>query len=873
MARPTRRTQPRSRPRTNRLTKDVRAQTIDLHFELDPEQKRFRGDARYALVLDKRRRSLELHSADLRISAVRLRVGGDVLTPRVEIDPERETLTLHFDRMLPADAVRLELRFEGRVRNDLRGLYRSTDASEPWLATQLCPTDARRLFPCFDEPEWKAQYRIRVTAPADQTVISNAPVDFEEKTEDGRKWVQFERTPPLSSYLVAVAVGPFEASPTLMSGSTAIRVWTLPGKQSLAAFAREAAGECLGRLERWFDMAHPYPKLDLVALPDFAFGAMENAGAVFFRDSILLLDAAASSAEDRKRAGEVIAHELSHMWFGNLVTMSWWNDLWLNESFATWMAYEIVDAWQPDWRIWLDFAHRREAALEVDALASSHPIAPRIRSAQEAHENFDAITYTKGASVLRMLEGFLGHETFREGIRLYIRRHRERAAKAADLWAALGEVSGEKIEEIVSPWTLRTGYPLISIRRIEKDGLGLIELRQHRFLALPRRDAASKMRWTIPWVGRIGRGEGKDARAQKHLLSRARDRMADHGAELTWVYGNAGEAGFFRVEHGVAEIEDLLANLGCLSPLERIGFVGHQWALARAGQSPIASLLDLIAALGVEDDPDVLRAVEGVLVRLARRCAVSRGSDIEERLRAWVAVYYGGQVDDLGFDARPDEDERTRMRRARILSIVGLFARATPVLHEGEVRCARHLATGVALPPELADDIVRIAASVGDISLHATFVERARRATTPQTRRRMLLALAEFDAPRTLAASFSAALDPGLAPAADRAALWTALLAHPATATATWQRLQKSWRRLEKEMPPILLARLAASTADALPFDALPGIQAFFEEHPLAAGSRILRQVAEEMTIAKRFAKRSGREFETYLVGSADTSC
>jgi puromycin-sensitive aminopeptidase len=854
----------------------VRAQAIDLHFELDPAQTRFRGEARYTLHLDKRRRSLELHAADLRVSAVRLRIGGELLTPRLEVHPENETILLHFDRLLPADAVRLELRFAGRVRRDLRGLYRSTDETEPWLATQLCPTDARRFFPCFDEPEWKAQYRIRVTAPRDQTVISNAPVDFEEELEDGRKLVQFERTPPLSAYLIAVAVGPFEASPTLASGSTSIRVYTLPGRQKLAAFAREAAGECLARLERFFDMAHPYPKLDLVALPDFAFGAMENAGAVFFRDSILLLDAAEATPEDRKRAAETIAHELSHMWFGNLVTMSWWNDLWLNESFATWMAYEIVDSWQPAWRIWLDFAHRRETALEVDALASSHPIAPRIRSAEEAHENFDAITYTKGASVLRMLAGYLGHESFREGIRLYIRRHRERAARASDLWAALGEVSGEPIEAIVSPWTLQTGYPLVSLRRGEKDGIGVIELRQQRFLALPRpaSRAGSKATalWTIPWVGRIGRGEGKDARAQKHLLVKSRGHTPSHGAELTWIYGNAGEAGFFRVEHGDSECADLLANLPCLSPLERIGFVGHQWALARAGRVPIARLLDLIAALGVEDDPDVLRAVEDVLVRLGRRLARSRGDEVEERLRAWVAVYYGGQVDRLGFDARPGDEERTRMQRGRILSIVGLFARATPVLRECEARCAQHLASGLALAPELADEIVRCAASVGDAALQRRFIEAARRATTPQTRRRMLFALAEFDARGTLAASIAAALDPELASAGDRAGLWAALLARPHTAPGTWRRLQRAWPRLEKQMPPILLARLAASTAEALPHDALPEIRAFFDAHPLAAGGRVLRQVAEEMAISKRFEARAGRDFEAYLAGSADAS-
>ena len=858
-------TKKRARPAA-RLSPHVRPTTIDLHFELDPNQKTFRGKAGYDLRLDKRIRKLEIHAVGLRISAVRLRLGTEILKARVEVRPESETVVLHFDCLLPAKPVRLELNFRGRVRSDLRGLYRSVDEKQPWLATQLCPTDARRFFPCFDEPGIKARYRIRVTAPSDQTVLSNAPVQFEENAGAGRKTVHFESTPPLSSYLIAVAVGPFEASPPRMVGSTAIRVHTLPGRQGLASFAREAAAESLTRLERWFDMTHPYPKLDLLALPDFAFGAMENAGAVFFRDSILLLDAAEASQEDRKRAGEVIAHELSHMWFGNLVTMAWWNDLWLNESFATWMAYEIIDAWQPDWRIWLDFAHRRENALETDALASSHPIAPRIRSAEEAHENFDAITYTKGASVLRMLAGYLGHEVFQRGIRLYIRRHREGTATASDLWAALDEVSGVPVEEIISPWTQQTGYPLVSVQRRERKGRGVIELAQERFLALPKRKAKTKKAgalWRIPWVGR--RGGADDAGALKHLFAKSRDQIPGHGAELSWVYGNAGEAGFFRVAHGESEREDLLANLPSLSPQERIGFVGHQWALARGGRIPISDLLDLVAALGVDEDPDVLFAVESVLSRLGRRLAASRGPDVEERLRAWVLVHFGGQVDRLGFEAGPNDDARRRLQRARIFSIVGHFAGADAICRECVSRCAHHFSTGEALPSELGDEIVRIAASLGGESLHELLCASTRDARTPQARQRTLFALAEFDQPKMIRASLAASLDASLAPIPDRAALLAALLARPTTAPATWRHLKKVWPRLEKQLPPILLARLAAATADALPLGSAAEISDFFERHPLAAGSRVLRQIAEEMEISKRFEARAGSDLEAYL--------
>ncbi len=852
-------------PSKNRLSPDLRPQSAELRFELDPRKPGFRGEVRYAVQLDRATRTIELHAAELAVSRAVARCNGKVVKARIELQPEREVVRLDFGKPLAAGAVRLELSFRGRVRRDLRGLYRSTDRESPWLATQLCPTDARRFFPAFDEPALKLRYRIAATVPSDQTVISNSPIEFEEEAGRGKKTVHFAPTPPLSAYLIAIAVGPFESSPALHVGPTPIRVFTLPGQQALASFAREAAAESLARLERWFEMPHPYEKLDLLALPDFAFGAMENAGAVFFRDSVLLLDAGQASPAELHRSAETIAHELSHMWFGNLVTMAWWNDLWLNESFATWMAYEILEGWQPDWRVWHEFAHRREEALEQDALATSHPIAPPIRSAREAHENFDAITYTKGASVLRMLERYLGSELFREGIQLYLRRHRERHATAADLWAALSEVSDQPVEKIIAPWTLQTGFPLVRVERQNDDGRDSITLRQERFAAGPGPSRIPVARWPIPWVGRVGRGSDGNARAIRHLFAKARDTASGQGAALTWIYGNAGEAGFFRTLHGESEWEDLLAERVNLSPLERIGLVGNQWALARAGREPLGKLLDLVASLGDDDDPDVLAAVERVLTRLLQRVAVRRSPDVEARLRAWVAIYFGGQIDQLGLEPSDRDDLSRRERRARVFAIVGRIGRAGSVREHCVQQTARALAGGAPLAPELADESVRIAASQGGAALHKTLVHAARSAATPQSRRRWLLALAEFPAPGELAKSLAATVDPSLAPAVDRAALVAALLARAGTAEASWRHLQKVWRKLEREWPPILLARVAGGTSASLAPEHEREIGAFFTAHPLAAGPRTLRQIREELGHARRYEPLLGRQLEAYL--------
>ena len=869
-----------ARSKTTRLSEFVRPETIDLHFHLDPGQKTFHGRGRYTLQLEKRTRKLELHCAQLRISKVRLRVATTVLRPRVESRPESESVVLHFDRLVPTGSVCLELDFRGRVRNDLRGLYRSVDDEAPWLATQLCPTDARRFFPCFDEPGIKARYTIHVTTAKGQTVLSNAPIEAEEDHDGDRKTVHFEATPPLSAYLIAVAVGPFVATPIRKSGSTPIRVYTLPGRQELAGFALDTAHEGLTRLETWFGMEHPYAKLDLVALPDFAFGAMENAGAVFFRDSVLLLDSKEASFEARKRAAETIVHEISHMWFGNLVTMAWWNDLWLNESFATWMAYEIIEQWQPDWQIWLDFAHRREEALTIDALASSHPIAPIIRNAEEAHENFDAITYTKGACVLRMLESFIGSEVFRDGIRLYIDRYRESAASASDLWTALSEASGLPIEKIVAPWTVQTGYPLISLRRSTKDGSQGLALEQQRFLARPARASrktsargrstkpnrpSTGQRWQIPWIGHGERRKGNEVVQMNHLLVHLQSHIPAEIDDLSWIYGNAREAGFFRIEHGESELRDLIESLPALSSLERVGFLGHQWALARAGRGSISQLLDLVSALGKDEDPDVLFAVASVLDRLSQRLAPSRGRQVEARFRNWIATHFEEQIIELGVQPSSSESLRARLRRVQLFRILGPIAETDAVLEYCASRVAEFFSSGQPLSAELGDEIIRIAASRGNADLHQLLCAATRESATPQARRRMLFGLAEFESPSLLRASFKASLDATLAPTPDRAALLAALLARPATAAPTWRHLTKVWSRLEKQMPPILLARLAGVTAVALPYALAGEVDEFFEERPLAAGSRVLRQVAEEMAIAKRFDKQAGEAFEDYL--------
>jgi len=802
---------------------------------------------------------------DLRVSRVGLHAGDRSWRGRVERHPDSEMLALRFDGLVPAGRARLELSFSGRLRSDLRGLYAVETGGHRFAFTQLAPASARRVFPCFDEPAMKARTRIAVTTAAGQRVLSNAPVASRELRGDGRQTVRFEPTPPLSSYLLALAVGRLERSAGAFAGSTEIRVWHVPGKGALCDFALEAARETLLRLESWFDLPYPYAKLDLVAVPDFEFGAMENAGAVFFRETVLLVDAERASLAELRRAAEVICHELAHMWYGDLVTMAWWDDLWLNEAFATWMAYAIVDAWQPAWRMWPAFLARRSAALDLDGLEATHSVYAPVRTPQEAEAGFDVITYEKGAAVLRMLERFLGAEVFCAGVRKYVRRHRESTATADDLWRALGEVSGVDVGRVARAWIEQPGHPVVRVRRREVDGSAVLELRQERFTerALGSRGRGGP-RWPVPWMGRVGDGPGGHTHTVRHLLTRAVERVPAEGAALGFVYGNADEGAFLRPWHDDADLADLVESLGSLGVPERMGLVEHQWALVRSGRAPIAGLLDLLAAAGADPEPDVLAAARRPLAATAARLAPDAGPTVEERFRAWIEVYYGGQLDELGWEAAGGEDARTRERRAVLLDVLGRVARASSVLAEAEERCSRHLDGRERLDPELADAVVSMAALRGDARLHERYREVLREAPTPQEQRRFLLALADFEAPEAVERTLELLLGGDVA-TQDTAFLLARLLENRAARESTWRFVRRRWRRLRARMGPLLAHRVVAATPWLGTRAHRDEVAAFFAEHPLPAGDRVLRQALERFDAYGEYRDRAAPGLAAYL--------
>jgi puromycin-sensitive aminopeptidase len=848
--------------RPHRLAADVRPTEVDVHVEVDPASgPAFSGQVIHRLRLDRRRRSLELHADDLTVTGAVVEAAGRRFSGRLVRHPERETIEVQLREAVPAGDATLTLSFRGKLRSDLRGLYAAAAGERKYAFTQLEAADARRFFPCFDEPALKARFRLSVTTSTRNTVLSNNPVEKIEPLGRGRKTVHFRRTPPLSTYLLALAVGDLVASEPVHCGETEIRVWHVPGKEHLTQFGLEAARETLARLEAYFDLPYPYDKLDLVAAPDFEAGAMENAGAVFFRETLLLVDPETATLSEKKRAAEVICHELAHMWYGDLVTMAWWDDLWLNEAFATWMAFHVVDAWKPEWKMWNDFQHHRAAALGLDALAETHPIYVKVRTPSEATQNFDLITYEKGASVVRMIERFLGAETFRDGVRRYIRAHQESNAVAADLWRALTEASGQDVEPVVRAWIEQPGFPLLRLRRAERGGRSWLRFEQQRFLSKPAARANGSL-WPVPWVGRVASGERTVSVRQ--LLTRRRGEIELPVRAPRFVYGNAEEGGFYRPLHDDAELVALAGALDALAPVERMGLVGHQWAAARAGQARIDAFLDLALSFGKERDPDVLVALRGPLESCARSAGRALGAEAESALRARVARGFEPAFTEAGWDVGARERDDDRLRRAALLALVGEVGEAPALLAEARERCARFLSDRRSLEPNLSDGVVSLAARGGDAALFERYLSAAREAKTPQDQRRFLLGLGAFNEPKLVERALSLTLTDAVG-TQDVALLLSRLLSNRAASAAAWAFWKKRFAKLRRRMPPMLVTR---------PIEALPAlgtragrrdVAAFFRANPVPTGARAVRQTLEQFDLNLAFDERVKSELARWI--------
>src|SRR5688500_686650 len=611
-----------------RLSDTVVPEHYTLWFAPDLAKETFRGRETIQAVVTQPTTSVTLHAAEIQFGEVRITSGGRTQTARVTMDPKAETATFTVPQRLAEGPVTIEVTYTGILNDKLRGFYISRANGRKYAVTQMEATDARRAFPSFDEPAFKATFDISMTVAQADTAISNGrPLSDTPGPEPGTHTITYARTPKMSTYLVAMIVGDFVCRDGASDG-TAIRICATPDKLQLTGFALDAAQHQLKFFNDYFGIKYPFGKLDIIAVPDFAAGAMENAGAITFRERLLLIDPERSSVAVRKQVASIISHEIAHQWFGNLVTMKWWDDIWLNEGFATWIASKPIEEWKPEWRMFLSDAEDTQGALGLDALRSTRAIRTKVETPDEINEVFDGIAYEKTAAVLRMIESFVGADAFQKAIASYIKKYSWGNAAGEDFWTEVTAVTGRPIDRILRSFVDQPGAPVLSIKTACVDTQLNVTATQSRFFgaAAPAgTPAPAAQRWVFPACGKIPGFPGAQCAVVEEPLHTVQVPICQAP------FANADARGYFLTEYTPAHVRELAT--APLAPVEKLSLLGDEWWMVRSGRHDIDAFLDLASAQATDDTPAVL---DNVVNRLGYIAANIASAAELPRLQAWI---------------------------------------------------------------------------------------------------------------------------------------------------------------------------------------------------------------------------------------------
>ena len=733
-----------------RLPDDARPERYQLSFEIDPRAQRFSGDVLIDVTLMRPTGAIVLHGAELEVLEVEVVSAGVKTAARAQLREaagardEREELVVFTEAEIPAGEAQLHIRYQAPLSESLRGMYRVADEDGAFVFTQLEPSDARRMFPCFDDPAFKVPFDISVTVPAGNQVLSNTPERGRRASADGKKvTVDFATSKPLPTYLVALAIGPLE----IRSGSTApvpIRLVSTKGKSAMGGAALKVAADMLELLADYFGTPYPYAKLDLVAAPNFGPGGMENAGLVVFREELLLLDEKTAGAKARRDLAMLMAHELAHMWFGNLVTMQWWDDLWLNEGLASYVETLVVERYEPEMRPALEALTYTGWVMGLDALSVARTVRQPVSNTYEAEEAFDGITYIKGAAVIGMLHGWLGEAPFRAGLRTYLRDNSWGNATADELFSALAGASGKDVRQVARAFVDQPGVPLVRVSTVcERGAPPRVQLSQQRYRPRP---APARVDddplWAIPvcvQAGRGQRGQGEE-RVCTLLSERSTTLELPAGRCPTWVLPNAGYAGYYRYAMPLADLDALATAARAAGGMELIGYLSNMWALVQAGDVPADKMLELLASVGDTRDPAVVTELVAELTRVSDALVED---EARAAFQALVARSLLPIAKRLGWASRPSESEDDGLMRRTVLSALAVLTEDPWIRAEGGARAKAFLADFAAVEVDLAAVALMVAARSGQIGFDELRAA-LERVESPRRRTAIVQGLASF---------------------------------------------------------------------------------------------------------------------------------
>lgn len=850
-----------------RLFEQFQPEHYDLLLDVDPDKLTFTGSV---VITGKKvgrpSQRITLHQKGLNITEANIRRSdkkGEKLyeVSRINNQNSYDEVRLHTaDKIFPGQYV-IMLEFSGKISRNMEGIYpcyfEQNGKEQKLIATQFESHHAREAFPCIDEPEAKATFDLVLGTPMSKTVIGNTPVKqqlFAEKS--GEDYVPtpaknathqrtfFETTPQMSTYLLAFAFGDMDYLEATTMDGVLVRTYATPDNVEYTKFSLDVAVKCLEFYNDYFDIPYPLAKCDFVALPDFASGAMENWGLITFREQALLVDDKNTSLPMKQWVAQVVAHELTHQWFGNLVTMKWWNDLWLNESFATWMAYLAVDHLFPEWKIWEDFiVSEQSQAMKLDSLENTHPIQVKINHPDEIRTIFDAISYEKGASVILMLRGYIGDEAFRNGLRLYLKKHAYDNTESTDLWSAWEESANKPVGEFMGAWTTKPGYPIVHV--------GSQKLSQERFYLNPASQKEDTV-WPIPLLNQ----------------DLSMEQLATKSAELPLskdMLLNQGRTGFYRVAYADEQNKELakLVRAGKINPLDRMGLLADSFEAAKAGYCNTTDTLALLEAYAEEDNNFVWNIMVGVVGGIRH---VMRDEELREQLKPLGQRLTAKQVKRLGWEVKKNESHFDTLLRPTVLALASASDEKSVVAE------ALNLFEKMKKPEDVDPDIRGIvygtAARKGGQSEFDKLLHLHNTNKNSEDRVSLSAALAGFHQPEIINQALAQITDKNVR--LQDAAYWVAYsFANRHARDATWDWMVKNWSWLEKNIGNDLsfyrMPNYAARNYSDLEF--LPTYQKFFESHMSTAFERPVKQGIETIQWQSAWRSRDLKKIKSHFSG------
>lgn len=840
-----------------RLPKTVVPSRYELTLEPDLVNYTFAGSEAIDITVSESVDVMVINSIEIEIDEawVAATDGSRTDVSGIAYDEELQRATLSLaSSVAPGDYV-LHANFRGLLNDQLHGFYRSTFKDDAGVehtiaTTQMESTDARRAFPCWDEPEFKASYGVTLVVPEDQFAMSNG-AEISNEVSNGRRTVKFADTMKMSTYLVAFIVGPFEATDPVDVNGTPLRIIYPRGKGHLTEYSLEAGEHALRFFENYYGIPYPGDKLDMVAVPDFAFGAMENLGAITYREVLLLLDRDRATQPELLRVADVIAHEIAHMWFGDLVTMRWWNGIWLNEAFATFMATLSTDAFRPEWERWVQFGMERSMAFDVDSLEKTRPIEIEVNSPEDAEGMFDLLTYEKGGSVLRMLEQYLGDTPYRDGIRNYLNKHSYGNTETNDLWDAIEETTGEPARRIMDSWIYQGGYPLVSVQALDDKTL---RLSQQRFRFTDDPEGADS-RWSVPVILRIN-GE------QHRVLLEDASHDISLDSPIKSVIVNAGGHGFYRVGYS----SDLLAQIdpasGDLSAIERYMLVDDAWSSVVSGDSAAIDFVEFARGFAGETDAEVWGELAGCLASLDR---ILEGEG-RETLRSVIRDLVGPALDRIGWEPSEGQTSRDLELRGTLIRSLAITGNDESARELARNLHARYLEDPGSIDANVAAAVTGVVANGGSDVDYDTFLQRFKSPLDPQEEQRYLRTLVGFPSSEQMSRTLTMTLN-GEIRTQDAPYLLAGCMVNRENGPQAWAFIKENWDALNEAFPSNSIVRMLSGVRSLSKPELADDILAFFETHEVPQGALTLSQHLERLRI-----NVSLRERETERLSAALTS-